>query len=249
MTIISIGGGHSLEMGAAASFARVSKIRPGLLSRINSSYRSNAEQAVLRKAYEASLRGGPKAAFALKPGQSKHNDGTALDLDSTPWNADHQWMVDHGEEHGWWRPTEVPGYKGAREPWHFEYRAHLDQHINDLTAPTVTARKKAKMLHFYINDPKSARGVKYVILTHDGRRIDYTSGAQDFPNAVAANIGNAILADEALITAFQKQLRASGPPVAAITQAAADTKPIVDAINAIPAKVVAAFKALTWAAR
>lgn len=132
MTIVSIGGGKSLESGAAASFARILAIRPGMLGRINSAYRSDAEQAVLRHAWEVDH----SKPYASKPGVSKHNQGLALDIDASPANVDHQWMVDHGREYGWVRPD---GWQRASvpEPWHFEYRAALDQHKGEDDMPTA----------------------------------------------------------------------------------------------------------------
>jgi len=256
MTIVNIGAGQSLESGAAASFKRVLAIRPGMLARVNSSYRSLEEQAVFYHAWLVD-----KKVFALKPGVSKHNFGTALDIDSSPVNADHQWMVDHGAEYGWVRTNSA-------EPWHFEYQAWRDQHVSDTTPLTATPshpRKKSKMLHFVVNDSASARGIKYVILMPDGRRADYTSGATDFPNAVAANIGNAIPADEALIKSLQTQLRASGPATATATatidpaaikaamptaaQIAALVPAPVDNSDSLVAKFVAAFKGLSWSVK
>jgi hypothetical protein len=124
MTIVAIGGGHSLEAGAAASFARILAIRPGVLAKVNSAYRSNTEQAALRKLWETYQAGGPWAAYAMLPGTSKHNTGTALDIDSSPWNPEHQWMVDNGRPHGWRRTVKA-------EPWHFEYFQPEDTHQED----------------------------------------------------------------------------------------------------------------------
>lgn len=123
MTIVAIGDGKSLDQGAAESFARILGERPNMLARVNSAYRSLAEQARLRKAWEVS-----HLVFALRPGVSKHNFGTALDIDSNPANDDHQWMVDNGREYGWIRTNPA-------EPWHFEYFPELDQHVSDTTTP------------------------------------------------------------------------------------------------------------------
>ncbi len=132
MTIVSIGGGKSLESNAAASFARILVVRPGMLARVNSAYRSDAEQAALRHAWEVDH----SKPYASKPGASKHNQGLALDIDASPANADHQWMVDHGREYGWVRPD---GWQKASvpEPWHFEYRPELDQHKGEDDMPTA----------------------------------------------------------------------------------------------------------------
>lgn len=80
--------------------------------------------------------------------------------------------------------------------------------------PSTPARKKNRsMLHFYIDDPSAQRGVRYFVVMPNGAMFDYTSGGSDFPNAVAANIGNAIKTDRALLNHIQGQLRESQPPM------------------------------------
>jgi len=128
-----------LETGASLSFRRILAIRPGVLALVNSAYRSNTKQAELRNAWEVFKAGGPWAAFAMLPGTSKHNAGLALDIDSNPWTADWQWMVDHGRDYGWIQTNDA-------EPWHFEYVAALDKHTGDRLAVPEIINQEDNML-------------------------------------------------------------------------------------------------------
>lgn len=106
-----------------------------------------------------------------------------------------------------------------------------------------TIRRRKSMLFFYVNDSKAARGVRYVILTGDGRRADFTSGAAEFPNAVASQLGSAIATDEALIAALQKQFRDSGPAPdhAAPVEATVDLQPLLTVLEHLPADTAREF--------
>ena len=190
-------GPQQLRIDAAGSWGRM--LADGIPARcLRSGYRTLSQQSA------------QDPRLAAPVGQSQHGEGLAVDVDEPA----RSWIRLHGAAYGW----HIGFVKG--EPWHTEYVPANDRHVrNTPPAPTTpptnttppTPRKKTKMLHFYVKDPKSPQGVKYVILMPDGRRCDYTSGDSTFPNAVAANIGNAILTDESLIAAFQTQLRASGP--------------------------------------
>lgn len=143
-----------------------------------------------------------KGAAVGVPGTSRHELGNAIDL-AEPARS---WLRAH-PEYGFTADL-VPG-----EPWHFELTAtQITKSAG--RADKQTPRKRKQMLHFYVEDSKAPRGVRYVILMENGATFTYTSGAQEFPNAIAANIGNAIKTDDSLIAAAQKQLRASAPPTA-----------------------------------
>lgn len=252
------GTAFQLDAPAEASWERMEA--DGNPAGITTAYRDAAYQLYLYNLY---LSG--RGSFALPPGKSKHELGLAVDVDLMTAN----WMVSYGAAYGWarsigWDASSIP--VGKREWWHFEYQASNDTHATPSTSPISTPinpRKKAKMLHFYIPDTASPRGVKYIILMPDGRRCDYTSGDSAFPNAIAANIGNAVLTDEGLITALQTQLRASGPPSAPATidpaaiKAAMPTAAQIAALVPAPAdnsdsivtKVITAFKNLSWSAK
>ncbi len=53
--------------------------------------------------------------FAAPVGQSKHQRGTAVDVDTDEGtNATFQWLTANAHRYGWRRPVQ-------REPWHWEY--------------------------------------------------------------------------------------------------------------------------------
>lgn len=196
MSQVSIGvGSHWLRADAAASLIACIA-EAGTSSKINSSGRTRAEQQALYNRYLADVRAGKKPPrWASKPGTSTHELGIAADIqtNSALWNY---MVAGQGAAADWTRPLLAPPYN---EKWHFEFHPQ--------PKPLKERKKTNEMLHFAL--PQG----KYVILTGDGRRIDYTSGTSDFPNGIAGIIGNAVAADEALVSSFQRQLRASGPSV------------------------------------
>lgn len=114
MQATDLGHGRGwLDAPAAASLARMDAERGDWL-RTTSTGRTRAEQA---EAYRKYLNGG---SYAAKPGQSPHEPGLAADFHNTAW----VWLLEHGEEHGWFLTI-------SSEPWHRVYRAAKDQHRND----------------------------------------------------------------------------------------------------------------------
>lgn len=109
-----------LRSDAAASYKRMRKAgMPG--SRLESAWRSWASQQKLRDkwvAYDAYVHGrgpwAPFANFALKPADSKHVKGVAVDSHE----SQQAWIRANGKPHGW--------YPVANERWHFEYTPELD---------------------------------------------------------------------------------------------------------------------------
>lgn len=235
MTLVDIGGGKQLEPQAAASYARA-RAAGMPAGGINSAYRDPDEQRRLfleryqttkvayapgrydRRVYagKAYWRKPGRAAVGV-PGTSNHERGTALDVDTS--SAAYAWLRAHGARYGW-IADRVPN-----EPWHFEYDPHSDSQ-----ATVATPRRRRNMLHFSIPDTKAPRGVRYVILTGDGRRADYISSDTTFPNGITAQIGGAVPTDESLIASLQKQFRDSGPAAATINVAALASQ-VADAVG------------------
>jgi hypothetical protein len=109
--IVSIGGGHSLDSSAAGAFRKMvaDAAREGVTISLTSSYRSNAEQAVL---YQRYLNG--TGNLAAQPGKSGHNRGTSLDVRSGI-----SWMQRNGARYGW---ANTGMSFSQPEPWHFDYK-------------------------------------------------------------------------------------------------------------------------------
>jgi len=110
--IVSIGSGHSLDSSAAEAFKRMvaDAARQGVSISLTSSYRSNAEQAIL---YQRYLNG--TGNLAAPPGSSGHNRGVSLDVRSGI-----EWMQRNGQKYGWYNTGMSFSQK---EPWHFDYKS------------------------------------------------------------------------------------------------------------------------------
>lgn len=110
----AIGGGHYLRADAAGSFLamRAAAENMGITLKVNSSFRTFAEQAELYAKYLAGT-----GALAAKPGYSNHQGGTAVDIETggtgTPVYA---WLAKYADTYGFRRTV-------ASEPWHWEYLA------------------------------------------------------------------------------------------------------------------------------
>jgi len=114
MNAVDIAPGHWLRADAAASYQRM-RAAGMPAGGITDAGRTYAEQAAMYARY---LRG-ELVAYAARPGTSKHETGTALDLDG----AARAWAREHGRAFGWLRD------RVAREPWHMEYVLVLDQRL------------------------------------------------------------------------------------------------------------------------
>lgn len=129
-TRVDLGGGRGwLDAPAAASIFRIDRAI-GHRCQISEAGRTWDQQNVFYRLY---LSG--KGAIALDPDTpSEHQKGKAVDSNEA------QQFVALMEEHGWRRTVYrwVNGVWTLVERWHFEYFAHLDQHIND-PAPTSAA--------------------------------------------------------------------------------------------------------------
>lgn len=129
LTLVTIAPGYQLEARAAASYARMRAA--GCPPGITSAYRSSTLQAHLRREYLAG-----RGNYALPPGRSLHELGTALDLPE-PARA---WARTHGRAYGWVRDIN------PAEPWHLEYNPDLDQG-DDMPITDDDARRIAAAVH------------------------------------------------------------------------------------------------------
>jgi hypothetical protein len=133
--LVSVPVGHSARTDAAYGMRRAQN-RAGTVKQINSSYRSLASQAILfHENYTASYslsakfdakyyagkwywrRKGDTVSVAV-PGKSKHNYGTAFDVQQS--SNLQGLLINHGAEHGFTRTIRS-------EPWHWEYNPANDR--------------------------------------------------------------------------------------------------------------------------
>lgn len=144
MIRVAIAAGHWLDVAAAASYARMRAAgMPG--GGITEAGRTRARQQELYAQYLA----GQLVAYAARPGESKHETGSALDLVTA--HAAHRWMLTHGAAYGWTRPLL---HATKPEPWHWEYRASADRHLTDDAAPVapiapVTPRREDPEMYLW----------------------------------------------------------------------------------------------------
>jgi hypothetical protein len=143
-TVELAGGRGRLAPDAAASIARVDAALGRLLD-INSAWRDPVLQQQLRDAYERYLAGGPFAVIALRPEDSRHTYGDAIDTDDHP-SAD---VVQLLNGHGWYQTVYrwIGGRLVLVEPWHFEHFADRDLHRGTpaSTSSTPIERKEHDM--------------------------------------------------------------------------------------------------------
>jgi hypothetical protein len=112
------GTSFQLDAPAEASFERM-KV-DGCPGGITTAYRDAEYQ---QKLYDGWMEKLPGYNFALPPGQSKHELGTAVDVDRVTAT----WMAARGTAYGWDRPIGWNA-KGIKNPewWHFEYNILRD---------------------------------------------------------------------------------------------------------------------------
>lgn len=229
MILSSIPGGFKLDQPAALSWART--VAAGNPGGIRETYRTYAEQAARRAYYLADRRRHP---FALPAGQSKHEDGTAVD--ALPPST--TWLVKHGAEYGW-RQTNT------KESWHWEYFPELDTNAH---AADIAALLEGTEMR--------------VIASRDGRRAEVGEFTfKEFTNFTHASHeshiwesapgssaeGEPLVVDAEtydLARGYQQQRLAEY----AATMAALMKVAPSDA-DSIVTKVVAAIKGLSWSAK
>lgn len=182
LTLITIAPGHQLAPSPAASWRRM--VAAGCPDAITEAWRSTETQAARRAAYLAGT-----GAFALPPGESRHETGEALDLKraATTWVRDHP-------EYGW-------RFTNDDEWWHAEHFDHLDQHRTDppQEEPDMdTAQAQA------LAETHAAAGRLELLLTEAIPKLrqevsDIRNGVAGMPALIAAVAGGDV--DEAAIAA------------------------------------------------
>lgn len=132
MDLVTIIAGHLLRADAAAAFQRA--LDAGAPPQVTSSWRDPVYQQRLRDGWEQRL---PGYNFALRPEDSQHCKGLAIDVPGTASNTK--------TAKGWWTKngSRFGFYGVTNEDWHFEYRPHQDSSI-----PT---KKEARKMRRYGN--------------------------------------------------------------------------------------------------
>jgi hypothetical protein len=107
--------GYKMTAGTARAFVAMARAasHDGFTLRINSAYRSDAQQAVLWR--QALAKYGSAAAarkWVAPPGHSQHRTGRALDIHTT--DALHRWLRGNAPRFGFRQPM-------SWEPWHWEH--------------------------------------------------------------------------------------------------------------------------------
>lgn len=131
MTLISIGGGHSLSEPAGLSYKRAQKA--GLPVGITSSTRSYPLQNSYyihqgEPGYPALADNPDKSKHVDRPDDTKDKGARALDL---PAGGPREWMHAHGAYYGWFARIKS-------EKWHFEYEWWNDQsRLDSPSTPVV----------------------------------------------------------------------------------------------------------------
>jgi hypothetical protein len=104
--------GKSVAVRTAAAFKRMRAAaeHDGIHLHINSGFRTYDEQAHLYRLYKQH-----RGNLAAPPGYSNHEDGRALDIDTTSQSGTYRWLTRNAARFGFRRT--VPS-----ERWHWEYR-------------------------------------------------------------------------------------------------------------------------------
>jgi hypothetical protein len=227
MSFVTVQGAMQLAAPAAVAWARlVEDVRAdtGVTLTISSpggAFRS--PEMVLdmwrNPAKYGATKGTAKPRSLGGPG-SVHENGLCVDI----WNwaaVGTKRLDQYAAAHGFRRTIST-------EPWHYQHNGIMP--AGGGKAPFDPRKGKEKMLHFYTEDgPAGSNGLRYHIL-HSGGVYTYTSGGSSFPNAVAAEIGNAIKTDAAFIEAMKRQHREQNPSGGA-GGGTFDTAPIVAAVE------------------
>ncbi len=148
MSLVSIGGGHTLAPESAASWKRMAAA--GMpAGGLTSSSRTEARQWELYnnqgKPGWPPLAAHPKESkHVYRPKDTKDRGGRAVDVD----NPTRAWLIKNGAKHGWHRPI-------ASEPWHFEYRITHDTHLEDDMAEVEISKKQIKEIAEAVSEHKN----------------------------------------------------------------------------------------------
>lgn len=130
MSLVHVRAGVVLRDDAARSFRRL-ELDLGRRVDVNRTTETWDQQMQRHLAYLAYRAGtGPWAPYAVHPRDSNHVYKTTTDTGGTAWDTDERGAT--LVEHGW--IADVAG-----EPWHREYRPHLDRHRFDPEPANTTA--------------------------------------------------------------------------------------------------------------
>lgn len=113
ITVSAVPNGKSMRTDAAAAFNRMHAAarQEGIELRVNSAFRTMAEQEALYAAY---LNG--TGNLAARPGYSNHQGGIAADISvGSTSSSTYQWLKRNASRFGFVRTV-------SSEPWHWEYR-------------------------------------------------------------------------------------------------------------------------------
>ena len=113
ITLAAIPNGKEMRSDAAAAYNRMyaAAKSAGITLKVNSGFRSMAEQQALYRAYQNGTGN-----LAAKPGYSNHQGGIAVDINvGGTGTATYRWLANNAKNFGFVRT--VPS-----EPWHWEFR-------------------------------------------------------------------------------------------------------------------------------
>jgi len=113
ITLASVPNGKEMRSDAAAAFNRMyaAARAQGITLKVNSGFRSMAEQQALYRAYQNGTGN-----LAAKPGYSNHQGGIAVDINvGGTGTSTYRWLANNAKNFGFVRT--VPS-----EPWHWEFR-------------------------------------------------------------------------------------------------------------------------------
>lgn len=184
-TVLINGGRGRATLQCVQSIHRIDA-QLGRLLDINSAWRDPLEQEKLYTAYRNYVNGnGPWAPIALKPEDSVHCDGEAIDSDDQSAA-----MVRILNDNGWYHTVYRNGV--LVEPWHYEYFPAKDKYFGAIPAGTGTTTpiepEKPK--------PQGGKMVIYARRDSDGLVLAIPEGGKvyEFPSQDVYNRHRATIA-------------------------------------------------------
>lgn len=118
ITVVTVDG-KPMEKATADSFwrMRLDAERAGVILRVNSGYRTMAQQEYLYNCYLTGRCNNGN--LAARPGYSRHQSGHAVDI-NTGYHGVVSWLDRNASKYGFSNPIR------SREPWHWEYSEGRD---------------------------------------------------------------------------------------------------------------------------
>ena len=122
ITVVTVDG-KPMERATADSFwrMRLDAEREGVILRVNSGYRTMAQQEYLYNCYLTGRCNNGN--LAARPGYSRHQSGHAVDI-NTGYRGVVSWLDRNASRYGFYNPIR------SREPWHWEYTQSRDPKRN-----------------------------------------------------------------------------------------------------------------------